>query len=362
MKPPQPLEKNTGAGMKNKFIEFDFLRALAIVSIVLYHLRYVLPDSLIFGNPLIYGSFRELGLGIFSFASGYLISYHNPEFPSFDDIKKFYKKRITRLFPLYWLAIVCVIGAYFVFATLSDFQEIFSFFYTGIFEQSTLIIYILDLQIFTNPVRSVFWYVSFILVCYACYPVIKKLAKSDEHILLVSFLIVGIFGLLRIFFDLVDDRFFIYFFLFIGGIIVNNRKILEMTFSKNREAALVILTGVLILINYLYFGNPLIKIVTLNLAIIVFCILLVLLLRRKTFTGFTTRFEYTITFIAVGSYAVYLFHGLILELGNVISIKLGLTPLANEIFTLFLIVPIIFIVGYYLQLLDNRIMKKIIKN
>jgi peptidoglycan/LPS O-acetylase OafA/YrhL len=301
-----------------------------------------------------------MGLGIFSFASGYLIAYNNPEFLSPIDIKKFYKKRLIRLFPLYWLAIVCVIVAYFVFASISYFQNIFSFFYTGIFDQSTLIIYVLDLQIFTNPTRSVFWYVSFILVCYACYPLIKKLAKSDEQILLVSLLIMGGFGLLRIFFNLVDDRFFIYFFLFIGGIIVHNRKVLETSFSKNKEVLLVILTGILILINYVYFDKTFIKIVSLNLAILFFCILLVLLLRRKVFTGFTTRFEYTITFIAFGSYAVYLFHGLILELGHLLSVTLGLTPLVNEIFILIFIVPIIFITGYYLQLSDNRIMKKIL--
>jgi len=348
--------------MKNKLIEFDFLRALAIISIVFYHLRYVVPYSLIFGNPLIYGSLRELGLGIFSFASGYLIAYNTPEFLSFEDIRKFYKKRVIRLFPLYWLALLCVMVAYFVFAMLSEFPEIFSFFYTGLFDQSQLIVNILDLQIFTNPERSVFWYVSFILVCYACYPLIKKLAKSDGQILLVSLLIMGVFGVLRIFFDLVDDRFFLYFLLFIGGIIVNNRKVLERSFSKKKELVLVFLTGILILINYMYFKNTFIKIVSLDLALLCFCILFVLLVRTKTLTAFTTRFEYTITFIAFGSYAVYLFHGLILESGHLLSFKLGLTPLANELFILFLIVPVIFIAGYYLQMVDNRIMKKIIKD
>ena len=303
-----------------------------------------------------------MGLGIFSFASGYLIAYNNPEFLSFEDIKKFYKKRIIRLFPLYWLAIVCVIVAYFFFATISNFQNIFSSFYTGLFEQSMLTIYILDLEIFTNPIHSVFWYVSFILVCYACYPLIKKLTKSDEQLLLVSLIIMGGFGLLRLFFDLVDDRFFIYFLLFIGGIIVNNRKIFETSFSKNKELLLVIFTSILTLINYLYFNNTFIKIISLNLAIIFFCILLVLLLRRKALSEFTTRLEYTITFIAFGSYAVYLFHGLILEFGHLISLTLGLTPLVNEMFFLSLIVPTIFIIGYYLQMLDNRIIKKVIKN
>jgi peptidoglycan/LPS O-acetylase OafA/YrhL len=303
-----------------------------------------------------------MGLGIFSFVSGWLIAYNNSEFLSLEDIKKFYKKRITRLFPLYWLALVCVIVAYFFFVTISNFPEIFSFFYTGIFDKSMLIIYILDLQIFTNPERSVFWYVSFILVCYACYPLIKKMTKSDEQLLLVSLLIMGVFGLLRLFFDLVDDRFFIYFLLFIGGIIVSNRKIFETSFSKKREVLLVILTGILIFINYLYFKNTFIKIVSLNLAIIFFCILFVLLLRKKALAGFTTRLGYIITFIAFGSYAVYLFHGLILESGHLISFTLGLTPLANEIFILFLVVPTIFIIGYYLQVLDNRLVKRIIKN
>jgi peptidoglycan/LPS O-acetylase OafA/YrhL len=322
----------------------------------------VLPGSLIFGNPLIYGLFREMGLGIFTFASGWLIAYNNPEFLSFEDIKKFYKKRITRLFPLYWLAIVCVIVAYFFFVTVSNFPEIFSFFYTGLYEQLTLVIYILGLEIFTNPTRSVFWYVSFILVCYACYPLLKKLTKSDEQLLLVSLLIMGFFALLRYFFNLVDDRFFIYFLLFIGGIIVHNRKVLETSFPKKKEVLLVLLTAILILINYMFFNNTLMKIISLDFAIIFFCILLVLLLRRKPFISFTTRFEYTITFIAFGSYAVYLFHGLILESGHLISFTLGLTPLVTEVFILFLVVPAIFIIGYYLQMADNRIMKKVMKN
>ncbi len=41
---------------------------------------------------------------------------------------------------------------------------------------------------------------------------------------------------------------------------------------------------------------------------------------------------------------------------------LGLTPLANEMFILLLVVPTIFIIAYYLQMLDNRIIKKVIKN
>jgi hypothetical protein len=173
---------------------------------------------------------------------------------------------------------------------------------------------------------------------------------------------MGVFALLRIFFNLVDDRFFLYFLLFIGGIIVHNRKVLETSFSNKKEALLVLLTGMLILINYVYFNNTLVKIVTLNLAILLFCIVLVLLLRREAFTGFTARFEYTITFIAFGSYAVYLFHGLILELGHLLSVTLGMTPLVNELFILFFIVPGIFIIGYYLQLSENRIMKKLFKS
>jgi len=310
-----------------------------------------------------------IGLGIFCFISGYLISYNNPEFLSFEDIKKFYKKRIIRIYPLYWLAIVSLIVFLFVSVNILNLQNL-SIELNTMMTPFTILISFFGLQILLNP-SSVFWYVGFIVLCYALYPLIKKLTKSDVQILLVSLLMIGLFGLLRIFFNLIDDRFFIFFLLFIGGVIVNNEKILENTFSKNKELLLVILSCILVfifLVDKLYLKNiiPLnlsiiIGYILLNLLIIFFCIFCINLLRKKALNEIITRFGYIIVFIATGSYSVYLFHEMILELGHILSIMVGLTPVANELFILFLIVPIIFVICYYIQIFGVRMTERIIK-
>ena len=131
--------------------------------------------------------------------------------------------------------------AYFFFATVSNSRIYFPFFTQAyLINQRSLSIFWVWRYLPIPPVR--------VLVCrFYCgsvcmlLPLIKKLTKSDEQLLLVSLLIIGVFGLFRAFFlNLVDDRFFIYFLLFIGGIIVNNRKIFETPFSKNKELLLVI--------------------------------------------------------------------------------------------------------------------------
>ena len=103
--------------MNNKIIAFDFLRALAIIMIIPAHLSNFLFS--IYSKLGLYAFdpyFANMGLGLFIFISGYLLYYNNHSINSLQSLLSFYKKRLFRIFPLYWAALVAYIVVFSVFA------------------------------------------------------------------------------------------------------------------------------------------------------------------------------------------------------------------------------------------------------
>ena len=96
--------------MNNKIIAFDFLRALAIIMIIPAHLSNFLFS--IYSKLGLYAFdpyFANMGLGLFIFISGYLLYYNNHSINSLQNLLSFYKKRLFRIFPLYWAALIAYI-------------------------------------------------------------------------------------------------------------------------------------------------------------------------------------------------------------------------------------------------------------
>ena len=91
--------------------EIDGLRAIAIISVILYHANFV-----VLGYPLFQGGF--IGVDIFFVISGYLITslilkeiYQTNEF----SFKHFYERRIRRILPaLLFVMVVSLIAGYFL--------------------------------------------------------------------------------------------------------------------------------------------------------------------------------------------------------------------------------------------------------
>lgn len=91
--------------MKSRLINLDLLRAVAIISVLFYHAKLNIP----------YFSFRNgyLGVDIFFFLSGYLLTaIYKIENDNFS-ISNFLKKRILRIFPCYLM--VCFVVLIFSF-------------------------------------------------------------------------------------------------------------------------------------------------------------------------------------------------------------------------------------------------------
>src|SRR5271157_1084047 len=77
-----------------------------IVSSGLYPflMKYYLSISL-YGN-MVYITYGRIGVAIFLFASGCSLANSNSEIRTFKDIKEFYSKRLLRIYPAYWTAIL----------------------------------------------------------------------------------------------------------------------------------------------------------------------------------------------------------------------------------------------------------------
>ena len=90
--------------------EIDGLRAIAVISVILYHAKFTL-----FGVSLFTGGF--LGVDIFFIISGFLITqqimieFNKKKIFSF---VSFFIRRIKRLFSLFLITLICLIIGYFI--------------------------------------------------------------------------------------------------------------------------------------------------------------------------------------------------------------------------------------------------------
>jgi peptidoglycan/LPS O-acetylase OafA/YrhL len=179
--------------MKNKIIAFDFLRALAILMIIPAHLSNFLfsTDSKL-GLYAFDPYLANMGLGLFIFMSGYLLYYHNNSIDSFKDIISFYKKRLLRIFPLYWAALATFTIVFFVFAPKLNSGFVFPN-AENVFSFSNILMHALGLQILLAPAyvspMLTLYFIGLIIIFYIIYPFIIMLSKDSKGLLIISSII-----------------------------------------------------------------------------------------------------------------------------------------------------------------------------
>lgn len=80
------------------YSEVDLLKATALVLIVLCHLDDFIASTDLFGT--INGYEALMGLSLFFFVSGVLLSRHDEAIRSVDLLRTFWRKRFIRIYPL----------------------------------------------------------------------------------------------------------------------------------------------------------------------------------------------------------------------------------------------------------------------
>lgn len=291
--------------MKNRIPEFDVLRSLAILLILFHHLpqyyfnfydlRYFGIDyDLTFINNLN----RYLGLGLFTFSSGYLLYQKYPKFHDKKDIRRFLKIRYIRIFPLYLIALmIFIIGS-------------------GDFKIFSVIAHVLGVQEllaskYLTPIMTL-WYIGIILIYYYMFAVIVRYFRNSKEFVGFGGVVFISLLILEGNFSITDRRLIVYLPTFLSGIIISKENILSKLKSKY---ILILFCSMFFLtfISYKYLYGIKIKTISFNflsyvLLINVIMILFALITFYLSKSIVNSKGYKYLQLIAYSSLCMYLFH------------------------------------------------------
>jgi peptidoglycan/LPS O-acetylase OafA/YrhL len=371
---------------QKRLLELDLLRALAIIMIVVAHTTYYVSTPLL--HNIITITFPYLvifGLSIFFFISGFVLYYNDNSIRTAADLATFWKKRVIRIYPLYWLAVVSLfaLSAYYVGVNFD-----ISF--------SSTVIQLAGLQSllaprFIQPV-SIVWFVGVILMFYLIYPVIVYPARDGAHLILTSCAVLLPFFLARLAFDVIDFRFFIYYGIFVAGIFTSRFDMMHKIRPQRRFFCVgaVLLVLPLIAIRYVlilrqavdaaasgYMFNgyggfsytagelPILLslIVLVNVLALLF-IYVAFVAARLYSRSMSKKLLALLSLVAYASYSIYLFHGQIFACTSVLVDHLHLGVVQADVALIVLAYPLIFGFSYLLRRGENKAVtgiKRIVK-
>ncbi len=343
------LRKSFGAPLysisKKRIIEIDILRAAAILLIVLVLApqRVVFNASAPISNTvvLLISLTKIVGLSIFFFISGFSLYLNNKTIRNSKDILSFYKKRVLRIYPLYW---VFVVGLLIV--NEPSFTQ--------------MLIYITGLEALFYPIlisSAIFHFLSVLIIFYLLFPFI---VRFDNY---TKMLVVSVAPLLFFAFLLqlnVSDTMLLGFFsVFVGGIIAAkadlHNKMRQMKFN---EWMLLLTVPLLVAsLSLLIWVNNHVNSATLAIFLNSLCeipaVLVILYWAVVYVQVFNTKFRTFFTFVAFSTFGVYfLFEPFFRILGNTLYVRCNITGAAATTI-LVASIPLLVMAGYLLQLLTN---------
>jgi len=200
-------------GSREGIGEFDVLRSLAIVSLLLHH-GGVYKFSV--GNFALQNLDPYLVyflLGSFVFISGYLMVgsfVHKMN----SQITGFLKSKIARIYIPYIVALFLFILVLSVDVSRREF-----------------LVHVLGLQILLAPRASepvlTIWFISMILVYYGLFAFLLKYFPRTRHLALAMVVVFAAGYFFRLRFDFLEYRFFYYYFVFAAGILSAHSNLLE---------------------------------------------------------------------------------------------------------------------------------------
>ncbi|MDD3248500.1 MAG: acyltransferase [Methanosarcina sp.] len=389
--------------MKNKIIAFDFLRALAIIMIIPAHLSNFLYSS--YGKLALYAFdpyFANMGLSLFIFMSGYLLYYNNHSINSLQNVFDFYKKRLLRIYPLYWVALATFVLVFFVFAprlnsgfVFPNSENVFSFY--------NVLVHVLGLQILLAPAyvspMLTLYFIGLIVIFYAIYPLILMYSKTTKSILLSSFIVYLLFFLISKTFNIIDYRFFMFFLIFVFGILTCKESqfgkavktplktplarvllavlpvifvltivtgLRESLFLDPRVSVTVDTGSAIIgssmirsildsMAGLLNINPPLLQFIIdtllLNIFAILFCVLEYSFATKFINDRSSSFLSPVFTYISTSSYCIYLFHRPFFTLWNWGTNFIS-SPILRDVIMVFIAIPLLIFVSYQIQTME----------
>ncbi|MFW9997503.1 MAG: acyltransferase family protein [Candidatus Odinarchaeota archaeon] len=363
--------------VKERLLEIDVLRIIAILIVmILVHLPQNYAYNFYMELNVFEGQFLNAlsvfcSVGAFVFLSGFSLHLQkqNRGIDSKEKLVTFLKKRFLRIFPLYWLALVLFVIMFAI--------EGYNVLEQGSDQLAYLLTHVAGMQIVLAPVTGdpilTLWFVGLIVICYLIYPVFSYL-NDYRRIIAASIGVFAFFLIIRAVFGLVEDRFFIYYFAFVAGVVTAEIK--DGLRKYNMKEILVLVPGVLV--GYLVFNtfamffysntillgrfahellDPLrytleeilFMIFIIDTVIIAF-VAIVLSISRSVFNVAKTRPK-VITLLGYSTFCTYLFHRpffvvIVIILTEIFQIDAFAR--ANFIIPV-LLIPVLFVISFFLQ-------------
>lgn len=367
----------TNSPNKKRFIELDILRILALFLIFYVHSTDYIDKSFVvewFRDGATY-----IGLGIFVFLSGYGLQYSitGKEF----EILPFLKKRILKIYPLYLFSL-------FIYIFLFHFLKIYHVWWNFSPINQTIFLHLFSLQVIFSPIYPqiyTLWFIGLIIPLYFIFAIIAKNNNSKfikYNIGIFLFLII-----IRILFHIIDLRFFLYYPIFIIGILYARKQILNKLVSffiiKKNIGKLSLYSAVLSFICialyfcYKKFWNIPIPIKNFNIDvhlisyIVIFsytilainCLITITFLLSHIFNRKVQSFANFISYLSAISYPAYLLHRVIYAIAyflilNVLNISSKIGTILFPLVTILLFMVATFI-SRWEKLIVNWVFKKL---
>lgn len=312
----------------------DFLRAIAILYVLAIHHLDDYAGNFYHNNVDIVVIYSFLGL--FIFISGYLLTLKSP-IHNKSDLWGFIKQRFLRIWPLYVVAVIL-----FTACSLMPAKDVLP--------------HVFLLNVLLDNSAITLWFVSVLCVLYIFYPLIVY-RYSFGRTLFIALWFHVIFGALREFVGIIDERIFLYFPLFLFGIICARHNLLERYFHN--RTVIIVSVAVFACSVFLYFGLPPNRFFrqTFLIMIMISAIPLLVLL-GKWFVSVVKRPFYA--GLAYASFCMYLFHRVVFY--GITNIYIPGDTTHILIYLTLLAIPIIYFSSFYIQKGYDRLRPVIFRN
>jgi peptidoglycan/LPS O-acetylase OafA/YrhL len=354
----------------NRRPEFDVLRALAIGLILLGHVPGYFSGSA-FANTISaidrYFPFAFFGLVLFFFISGFLIEQHNV-INRRQDLANFLSKRVFRIYPLYWIALTL----FFIGFEIRGVQNL---------SLAGVVINYAGAQgllapRFVAPIETL-WFVGVILLFYLLYPLIAYLSSNSRNMWFAVVAIFAFFVVLRVAFDIVDFRFFLYYGIFVAGIVASKydlfhiHKIGHSSVFYITVLCLTVVIRAAIMANTVA-GDPQLgaydaslfsitnTLVTIFLnavgLLVVYSTYNIVRLHIPSMNATSLKVAFVMAF---SSYCVYLFHRPFLSVFTISLTALHFAIPVGIVTTILIGLPLLFVLSYVIQSRENRLIDRL---
>lgn len=354
--------------VQRRLLEIDTLRSLAILAIVFAHLPYVFGeypdgqsgDRMVFLLSTVLALF---GLSTFFFLSGYSLYLHNNELRNGRQLARFFKKRWTRIYPLYWLGIVSIILLFASPISNLDYA-IDPLAQTPVQNLATII----GVQAFINEGHTGemnLWFVSVILSYYLIYGALVHWSNGIRRLVILSTAIFGLMLCTGWLVDSVDIRFYIYYWFFVGGIAAARSGNVFAGSNRKIPCSMMILGSSILVLYILAYrsltapGSVRVFIINESLGLLLLSSSIIVVGRLSPYMSTVAR--HIAERISFSTYSIFIFSLPILSVLAFLLPSLAIEGLARFLTILLGGVPLSIVVSYYVQVADSFLRVRLFK-